>query len=96
MEWKEKQLGNISISLSPEENSVLKRLKKGKTLLNLLFVSTTGSLMFNPYLGVNFSSDKQWLLLLFECLNSNNDLIVAIVFWVGIYHWVFIDVNGLG
>ena len=96
MEWKEKQLGNISISLSPEENSVLKRLKKGKTLLNLLFVSTTGPLMFNPCLGVNFSSDKQWLLLLFECLNSNNDLIVAIVFWVGIYHWVFIDVNGLG
>ena len=96
MEWKEKQLGNISISLSPEENSVLKRLKKGKTLLNLLFVSTTGPLMFNPYLGVNFSSDKQWLLLLFKCLNSNNDLIVAIVFWVGIYHWVFIDVNGLG
>ena len=96
MEWKEKQLGNISISLSPEENSVLKGLKKGKTLFNLLFASTTGLLIFNLCLGVNFSSDKQWLLLLFECLNSNNDLIVAIVFWVGIYHWVFIDVNGLG
>ena len=45
IEWKEKQLGNISISLSPRENSVLKGLKEGKTL-------------FNCCLGVNFLSNK--------------------------------------
>ena len=76
VEWKEKQLGNISIILSPGENLVLKRLKKGKTLFNLLFASTIGHLIFNCCLIVNLLSDKWWLLLLFKCLNSNNDLMM--------------------
>ena len=46
VEWKEKQLENILISLSPGENSVLKGLKEGKTL-------------FNHCLGVKFLSNKQ-------------------------------------
>ena len=75
VEWKEKQLGNISIILSPGENLVLKGLKEGKTLFNLLFASIIGPLMFNCCLRVNLLSDKWWLLL-FKCLNSNNDLMI--------------------
>ena len=74
VEWKEKQLENISISLSLEENSVLKELKKEKTLFNLLFGFTTKSLIFNHYLKVNFWSNKWWLMLLFKCLGFKNDL----------------------
>jgi len=74
VEWKKKQLENISISLSLEENSVLKELKKEKTLFNLLFGFTTKSLIFNHYLEVNFWSNKWWLMLLFKCLGFKNDL----------------------
>ena len=87
IEWKEKQLENISISLSSrEQNSVLKGLKEEKTLFNILFAFTIEPLMFNCYLEVKFLSNKWWLLLLFKCLDFNNDLMVAIVFWVGIYY----------
>ena len=86
IEWKEKQLGNISISLSSRENSVLKGLKEEKTLFNLLFAFTIKPLMFNCYLEVKFLSNKWWLLLLFKYLDFNNDLMVAIVFWVRIYY----------
>ena len=75
-EWKEKQLGNISISWSPRENLKLKGINKGKTSFNLLFVSITELLSFNHYLRVSFSSNKQLLLLLSECLNSISDLII--------------------
>jgi len=57
-EWKEKQLGKMSISLSSEENSLLKEINKGKTLLSLLLALTISPLMFNHCLGVNFLSDK--------------------------------------
>ena len=74
----------------------LKRLKELKILFNLLFPSIIEPLMFNYCLGVDILSNKQWLLLVVECLNSNIDLmmlLVAIVFWVVIYHWVFADVS---
>jgi len=49
----------MSISLFLGENSLLKGLNEGKTLLSLLLESTRDPLMFNCYLSVNFSSDKQ-------------------------------------
>ena len=58
IEWKEKQLGKISISLSLEENSLLKRSKDGKTLLVLLSMSTIEPLIFNCCLGVSLSNDS--------------------------------------
>ena len=57
-EWNKKWLGNISINLSPEENSILKKLKEENTLFSLLFTSTIEPLMFNHCLGVSFLSNK--------------------------------------
>ena len=59
IEWKEKQLEKMSISLSSGENSLLKGLNKGKTLLSLLLELTMDPLTFNHCLGVNFLSNKQ-------------------------------------
>lgn len=47
IEWKKKQLEKMSISLSLGENSLLNKLKEGKTLFNLLFTSTIGPLSSN-------------------------------------------------
>ena len=58
VEWKKKQLGKTSISLSLEENSLLKRLKDGKTLLVFLSMSIIGSLIFNHCLRVSLSNDS--------------------------------------
>ena len=76
VEWKEKQLGKISIGLSPRENSLLKRSKNRKTLLVLLFISTIEPLIFNCCLEVSLSNDIWWTLLSFVCLNSKSDLII--------------------
>ena len=54
--WQEK----ISISWEPGANSLLKESKEGKTLLNLLFMLTMGSLIFEHWLGVKESNNSQW------------------------------------
>ena len=59
IEWKEKWLGKILISLSLGRNSKPKELNKEKTLLSLLLVSTIGPLTFNCCLGVSFLNNKQ-------------------------------------
>ena len=55
IEWKEKLLEKILISLFLGENLLLKEIKEGKTPLSLLLVN---SLIFSHYFGVNFLSDK--------------------------------------
>ena len=55
---KKKQLGKISISLDLRANFLLNRSKKGKTLLNLLSILTTGSLIFKYCFGVSVSNDN--------------------------------------
>jgi len=52
---------------------------KNSVQSNLLLMSTIELLMFNHYLEVNFSSNRQWLLLEFKCLDSNIDLMI----WLG-------------
>ena len=44
--WNKKQLEKISISWVPEVNLLLRESKKGKTLLNLLFMLTIRLLIF--------------------------------------------------
>jgi len=46
-EWKEKQLEKISIRCEPGENSEFNRSNEGKTLLNLLSMSTIVLLIFS-------------------------------------------------
>ena len=53
------QLVKMSISLLPEENSLLNESKKGNIPFNLLFASTTGFLRSNCCLGISLSSDAQ-------------------------------------
>ena len=84
VEWKEKQLGNILINLFPGENSVLKEIKKEKTPFSLLFMSIIELLVINYCFGVNFSSNRWWKLLVFECFDSNNNLIM----WFSGSDWV--------
>ena len=74
--WKEKWLWKISTSLLPRESSVLSILKKEKTLLSLLLASTIEPLTFNCCLNISLSSDRWWLLLLSECLDSSINLII--------------------
>ena len=66
----------MSISLSSEENSLLKEINKGKTLLSLLLVLTISPLMFNHCLRVEFLINRWWKLLLSKYLDSNIDLIM--------------------
>jgi len=53
-------------------------------LFSLLLASTIGPLTFNYHLGVNFWSNRWWWLLLKECLDSNNKLII----WFDSSNWV--------
>ena len=80
IQWKENWLGKILISLVLEENSELKESNKERIPFNLLFTLIMVSLTFNYYLGIKFSSDRWWLLLISECLDSSNNLVVEIVF----------------
>ena len=66
----------MSISLSSEENSLLKEINKGKTLLSLLLALTISPLMFNHCLRVKFLINRWWKLLLSKYLDSNIDLIM--------------------
>jgi len=76
VEWKEKQLGKTSISLSPGENSLLNESKDGKILLILLSMSTIKTLILSHCLGVSLFSNSQWTLLLFVYLNSRSNIII--------------------
>jgi len=58
VEWKEKQLGKTSISLSLGENLLLNELKDRKTLLILLSMFTIEPLIFNHCLGVSLFSNS--------------------------------------
>lgn len=74
IQWKENWLRKISISLVPGEISELKGSNEGRIPFNLLFASTM--VPFNHCFGVKFSSNRQWLLLMPECLDSSNDLMI--------------------
>ena len=74
MEWNDIQLAKMLISLLPEENSLLNESKEGKTLFNLLFVSTIGPLRSKHYLGISISSDNWWEEESFVCLDFKNNL----------------------
>ena len=73
VEWKEKQLGKTSISLSPGENFLLNRSNNGKISLILLSISIIGPLMFKHCFGVSLSNDNWWVSYSFTCLDYRCD-----------------------
>ena len=73
VEWKEKWLGKTSISLSPEENSLLNRSNNGKISLILLSIPTTRLLMFKCCFEVSLFNNNWWVLYSFACLDSRSD-----------------------
>jgi len=77
--WNEKQLGNISISLFPSENSQLKEEKEEKFSLHLLFMSIREPLMIECYLGISLSSNSWWGSWLLEFLESR----IKLMMWFG-------------
>jgi len=58
---------------------IIERRKKGKTLLNLLSISTKGSLMIDDYLDISLSSNRWWCSWMLESLDSKIKLII----WFG-------------
>ena len=74
--WNEKWFGNTSISLFPGENSWLKGEKEGKTLLNLLSMSTKGPLVLALCLGVSLSRNKWWDSWVLGFLGSRSEMMM--------------------
>ena len=72
--WNKKQLEKMSISLASGANSLLRESKKRKTSLNLLFMSTIESLIFEHWNGISIFNDNLWGMLKENCLVSRRDL----------------------
>ena len=75
-EIERKTTGKILINLEPGENSLLSELKKGKTLLSWLLVSTANPLIFSLCLKVIFLSEIQWFLACSAYFLSRRDLMI--------------------
>ena len=102
VEWKEKWLGKIFISLFLGENLLLNGLKEENTLFNLLFAFTMGLLSSSHYLGISFLSDSWCVLLTFVCLDSSKDLMmwfgdsICVLSWnllLSFYKWKWIGMR---
>ena len=75
-QWNEYWLWNLSISLNPGENSLLRVLNDRKRPLRHVFTSITELLIFSLCLEVIFSNDRQCDMEWLECWLSKSDQIV--------------------